>query len=84
VLLSGYLLQFPYIYLGRIGMLIQAVPVKRTETRIIIMRRPLPSTRRRHLGALAVLAAIVALATIGLSAQAGTTLQPQSHSTTAR
>lgn len=48
------------------------------------MRRPLPSTRRRHLGALAVLAAVVALVTIGLSAQAETSLQPYSQSTAGR
>lgn len=48
------------------------------------MRRSLPSTRRRHLGVLAVLAAVVALATLGLSAQAETTQPVQSHATTAR
>jgi hypothetical protein len=40
-----------------------------------IMRRTLPSTRLRHLGALAALAALVLAACIGLQAQAET-LQP--------
>jgi hypothetical protein len=48
------------------------------------MRRPLPSNRFRRLGALAVLAALVALASIGLSAQAGTTQPAQSHATAGR
>jgi hypothetical protein len=38
----------------------------------------------RHLGALAVLAAVVALATIGLSAQAETTQPAQTQATAGR
>lgn len=48
------------------------------------MRRSLPSTRIRHLGALAALAVVVALATIGLSAQAETTQPTQTQATAGR
>jgi ferric-dicitrate binding protein FerR (iron transport regulator) len=41
------------------------------------MRRPLPSTRFRRLGALAALAALVAAACFGLSAHADTSLPAQ-------
>jgi hypothetical protein len=47
---------------------------------ITIMRHPLPSTKRRHLGAIAALAAVVAVTTVGLQARAGTRLDPQTPS----
>jgi hypothetical protein len=46
-----------------------------------IMRRPLPSTRLRHLSALALLAALVAAACVGLQANAETTAPAPSHVT---
>jgi hypothetical protein len=48
------------------------------------MRRHLPSNRFRRIGTFAVLAALVALASIGLSAQAETPQQTQSQSAPAR
>jgi hypothetical protein len=52
-----------------------------TETKITIMRRTLPSTRFRRLGALAALAALVAAACFGLSAHADNSLPTQAQST---
>jgi hypothetical protein len=48
------------------------------------MRRSLPSNRFRRIGTFAVLAALVALASIGLSAQAETSPPAQSQSAPAR
>jgi hypothetical protein len=48
------------------------------------MRRSLPSNRFRRIGAFAALAALVALASIGLAAQAETSLPSQSQSAPAR
>jgi ferric-dicitrate binding protein FerR (iron transport regulator) len=48
------------------------------------MRRPLPSTRLRHLSALALLAALVAAACFGLQAQAEPSQPAQSHAATGR
>lgn len=45
------------------------------------MRRPLPSTRLRHLGALAALAALVLAACIGLQANAEPLQPAASHAT---
>jgi ABC-type glycerol-3-phosphate transport system substrate-binding protein len=48
------------------------------------MRRSLPSTRFRRLGALAALAALVAAACFGLQAHAEPSQPTQSHAATAR
>jgi hypothetical protein len=44
-----------------------------------IMRRPLPSTRLRHLGAIAALAAVVVATSVGLQAHADTGLDTQTR-----
>jgi hypothetical protein len=43
------------------------------------MRHQLPSTKLRHLGAIAALAAVVAVTTVGLQARADTRLDTQNQ-----
>lgn len=58
--------------------------LRRPKTRITIMRRSLPSTRFRRLGALAALAALVAAACFGLQAHAEPSQPTQSHATASK